>query len=671
MKLGINAFNIRAGGGLVHLIELLSAVNPHEYGFSEIIVWAGTDTINQLPNKNWLTKISVEGLNTGWFYKTWWLFYKFPKEAQQCDILFFPGGSYWGTFKPFVTMLQNMLPFDAKEARRYLSFSVLLYMKWKLLYLSQSLTLKRATGAIYPSLYSKNYIIARVDESHLVKDIVIPHGINMLFSRSNNIIEDDKCQTNIRLLYVSVINVYKHQWHVIDAVNLLRQRGINVSLDLVGPISNKYSGSLLAKAISRVDPDGDFIHYLGEIPYQDLPAIYQAADIFVFASSCESISNIILEAMKTGLPIACSNRSVMPEVLGDAGVYFDPENPLSIADSINLLIDNPTLRIELAAKAADRVSYYSWEKCAQETFSFIANVAESAIYVNKALSADAAKLIVVILTYNEEIHIERAINNVLNFADKVIVLDSYSEDETVAKAQALGVEVIYRKFDNYRNQRQYAIDQFKNKTQWMLFLDADEYLSVELKVEIKEAIKKKNIAGYYIPRKFIFMDKWIRFGGYYPTYLLRLFRPQQASIIRDVNEHITIDGKVAHLKHDFSDHNLNGINHWINKHNHYATFEAEELFAFKLGLDEKLKVNFFIDQASRKQWLRYKIWNRLPIIIRPCLYYFYRYVLRLGFLDGRAGFIYHFLQGYWFYFLIDVKYFELKKIKKDSLMGKS
>ncbi|EKD71437.1 MAG: Glycosyl transferase family 2 [uncultured bacterium] len=272
-------------------------------------------------------------------------------------------------------------------------------------------------------------------------------------------------------------------------------------------------------------------------------------------------------------------------------------------------------------------------------------------------------LTVIILTYNESIHIDRAIKNVSKWADKIIILDSYSEDDTVEKASTFGIEVIYRKFDNYKNQREYAIEYVKNKTEWLFFLDADEYLTEELKQEIKSETIKSDISGYYIPRRFIFMNKWIKWGGYYPIYLLRLFRPEHAYLDGVINEHVKVSGKIDYLKNDFVDHNLKGINSWIEKHNSYATFEALELIRYKAKQYHFKKINIFSTQSERKQWLRYNIWNRLPIVIRPPLYFIYRYFFRLGFLDGKEGFIYHFLQGFWFWLLIDIKYIESKNIK--------
>ncbi len=276
------------------------------------------------------------------------------------------------------------------------------------------------------------------------------------------------------------------------------------------------------------------------------------------------------------------------------------------------------------------------------------------------------KLMVVILTYNEEIHIKRAIENVLHWADSVIVLDSYSQDSTAEIAKNLGAEVIFRKFDDYKNQRQHAIDYCKNLTEWMLFLDADEYLFDELKNEIKLAIKQKSIAGYYLSRRFIFMEKWIKHGGYYPCYLLRLFRPETASINGMINEHVGVNGAVEKLKHDFVDHNLKNIDCWIDKHNKYTHYEAKNLWSLKQKNLNSKKYKLSI-QAERKQWIKQKIWNRLPLLSRSFIYFIYRYFLCLGFLDGKEGFIFHLLQGGWNYFLVDVKYIEMKMREKKNI----
>lgn len=275
-------------------------------------------------------------------------------------------------------------------------------------------------------------------------------------------------------------------------------------------------------------------------------------------------------------------------------------------------------------------------------------------------------LSVIVLTYNEELNIAHSLKNIIDFASDVYVLDSGSTDKTCTIAAEFGTKIFQRKFDNYSNQRNYALKELPIKNEWILFLDADEYLTEELKTEISETLTETEYDGFYLKRRFYFQGKWIKHGGYYPIWILRLFKKEKGFVDRAINEHFKVDGKVGYLKNDFIDDNKKDISEWINKHNSYADYEAMELIsAINQSAKDSQLSNFFGSQVERKRWIREKIWNRfLPPLIRPFIYYFYRYFLRLGFLDGKAGFIYHFLQGLWFPFLIDVKYLELKRKSK-------
>lgn len=262
---------------------------------------------------------------------------------------------------------------------------------------------------------------------------------------------------------------------------------------------------------------------------------------------------------------------------------------------------------------------------------------------------------VVILTFNEEENISRALNNTISWAHQVIVLDSYSEDNTVEIAKSLGAKVVQREFDNYSAQRNYAIQEIQIETDWILFLDADEYLSIELKQEINAELDKPMAEGYYIKRRFYFNGKWIRWGGYYPTWILRLFKKDKGLFQREINEHLVLNGTTSKLKNYFVDDNKKAMNFWWVKHINYAKKEAYSLLE---GNSNNIKVNLLGSQAERKLWIRYRIWNNLPPYIRPFFYFFYRYVLRFGFLDG---FIFHFYHGLVYYMIIDSFYIELKK----------
>lgn len=266
---------------------------------------------------------------------------------------------------------------------------------------------------------------------------------------------------------------------------------------------------------------------------------------------------------------------------------------------------------------------------------------------------------VIVLTLNEELNISYCLKNVTGWADEIIILDSYSTDSTVAIAESLGAKVYFRIFDNYAKQRNYAINDLPIANNWIFFLDADEWLTEELKEEIHNTIAETDYDGFLINRRFYFLNKWIKYGGYYPSWNLRLFRKGIAKVSREINEHVEIMGRVGKLKYDMVDENHKGLTFWLSKHIQYAQLEAQQFSTLN-----DLKIRFGGNPVERKNWIRHKIWNKImPPLVRPFIYFFYTYFLRFGFLDGRVGFIFHFLHDLWFIFLIDV-YFVINKIEK-------
>lgn len=277
-------------------------------------------------------------------------------------------------------------------------------------------------------------------------------------------------------------------------------------------------------------------------------------------------------------------------------------------------------------------------------------------------------LSIIILTYNEEVNISQAVNSVKDWAVDIFILDSGSTDGTVKLAESMGAKVFQRTFDNYAGQRNYALKELPIRTEWIFFLDADEYPTEELKKEISEVLKNTEHDGFNLKRRFYFRGKWIKHGGYYPIWILRLFKKDKGHIEREINEHFVVNGKVGFLKNDFVDNNHKSLDEWIAKHKRYAVFEAEELIKFSKRKAEGRRDEFADlkgSQAQKKRWIRENIWNPLmPPLIRPFIYYFYRYIIRLGFLDGKAGLVYHYLQGLWYPLLIDIKYLELRRKKR-------
>jgi glycosyltransferase involved in cell wall biosynthesis len=374
--LGIDASNIRFGGGVTHLLELLRAAQPQSHGFSRVLVWGGEATLSQLEERPWLVKSHLPLLDRSLWYRAFWQRYRLSALARLtgCDVLWVPGGAYAGSFHPVVTMSRNLLPFEWRELRRFgCSWMTL---KLLLLRLIQTRTFRRADGMIFLTRYARDTVMHVVGAT-AGRSTIIPHGIDERFThppREQLPISSYSLEQPFRILYVSILDMYKHQWHVAQAVALLRAEGTPVVLDLVGPA---YAPALrrLGDTLKRLDPAGEFIHYSGAVPHALLHERYLRHQLCVFASSCENMPNILLEGMASGLPVACSNRGPMPEVLGAAGVYFDPEDPMSIAAALREMIASPALRAKLAHASSEGVRVYSWRRCAEETFGFLSEVA--------------------------------------------------------------------------------------------------------------------------------------------------------------------------------------------------------------------------------------------------------------------------------------------------------
>ena len=376
MQLGIDASNIRAGGGITHLCELLGAAEPERHGIERIVVWGGRKTLELLPERPWLRKVLEPMLDANLFSRLYWQRQHLARRAkQECDLLFIPGGNYHGSFRPFVAMAQNLLPFDRVERLRYgLSF---VQVRLLMLRLGQGRTFRRAAGVIHLTDFARDV----VEKNQIFSDVpsaVVPHGISERFRlepRLPRFLDDCTAARPFRWLYVSIVDLYKHQWHAVEAIYRLRQKGIPVAIDLVGPA---YPPAMrrLERVIERLG-DSEAVRYWGTIPYPDVAHLYREADGFLFASSCETISMILMEAMAAGLPIACSNKGPMTEVLGDAGIYFDPESPDQIADVMEALMRDPDKRAALAANAYARAARFTWGRCANETLSFLAQIAQS------------------------------------------------------------------------------------------------------------------------------------------------------------------------------------------------------------------------------------------------------------------------------------------------------
>lgn len=256
---------------------------------------------------------------------------------------------------------------------------------------------------------------------------------------------------------------------------------------------------------------------------------------------------------------------------------------------------------------------------------------------------------VIILTFNEEIHLERCLKSILKISNDIIILDSYSTDKTLDIAQSYNASIYQNKFVNQSIQLNWALNNCKFSNDWILRLDADEYLTLDLQDEIINKIPflSQDVNGIILKRRLHFLGKWIKYGGNYPIQILRIWKINTCYVEnKNMDEHIYIKyGKTIIFNYDFVDQNLNNIITWSYKHLNYANREL-------------------IDYQDSNFNSQKSIYYKLPILIRPFLYFFYRYFIRFGFLDGFPGLIWHVLQGFWYRFIIDVLILQKKYYTK-------
>jgi len=284
-----------------------------------------------------------------------------------------------------------------------------------------------------------------------------------------------------------------------------------------------------------------------------------------------------------------------------------------------------------------------------------------------------ANIAVVILAYNEAIHLPRALDHIRGFAREIFVVDSFSTDNTVELAKAGGAQVLQHPFQNYARQFEWALENAPISSDWVMRLDADEIIEADLAAEIVAVLPTlpPDVTGVNLHRKTIFQGKFIRWGGRYPLTLLRIWRRGKARIEdRWMDEHMYLtDGRTVTLRGGFSDHNLYDLTFFTAKHNSYASREALDVLNQRLHLFEPqlaLSGQATAKQAKVKRFLKESVYNRLPFEISATLFFLYRYVVQLGFLDGRPGLIYHVLQGFWYRFLVGAKLRELEEAVKHA-----
>lgn len=273
----------------------------------------------------------------------------------------------------------------------------------------------------------------------------------------------------------------------------------------------------------------------------------------------------------------------------------------------------------------------------------------------------------IILTFNEEKNIKACLESALDFAEEIFVVDSGSTDATLDFLKNYPVKVFHHPFENYSKQRNWAFEHIPISCEWILNMDADHRLTEAFKSDVQELFAQgidPQINGILASRKTIFMDKWIKHGGHYPTYHAVLFRKGKGKCEDKVyDQHFKVEGDTLIIKGDIIDLITDSLSTFTQRHNHWSNLEALELFQEKTHAEGTIKASLKGKNPIAKRRYLKNIYERMPLFVRPFLYFVVRYFFRLGFLDGKSGLIFHFLQCFWFRFLIDAKIYELQKQK--------
>lgn len=376
MRVAVDASRNRSGGAKAHLIGILKDGDPSLAGIQEVHVWSYQALLDQLPQEPWLIKHSDPALEKGLLSQLIWQRFVLPKELDRlkCDALLSTDAGTVCRYTPSVVMSRDMLSFEPGEMSRFKWSAA-----WCRLYLlryMQIWSLRAATGQLYLTQYAATMISRYVRNDSNVR--IVPHGVSDAFRHPP---KADTAEPSTELLLVCVSNadLYKHQWVLVEAVFRLRREGFKARLRLVGAGDGRPAAvQKIHDAIGQYDPEGEFVELHGAVSHSRIAELLTDSDVFVFSSSCENMPNTLVEGMSSGLPIACSNRGPMPEVLRDGGVYFDPESVDSVHAALSEMLSSDQLRQRLAERSKKYSEEFSWARCAQETWAYLSHVSNAA-----------------------------------------------------------------------------------------------------------------------------------------------------------------------------------------------------------------------------------------------------------------------------------------------------
>jgi glycosyltransferase involved in cell wall biosynthesis len=375
----VDCSNTYSGGAKTHLKEIFNRIDLGPADMFYTFVGA-TEILNIIPDDDKrVSKITPASLSGLAIRRHLWRMFLLPWLVKRFDLVFYPGGTVTGNPRKSVTMCRNMLPFMRSE---YSSYGLSVYfLKFELLRWIHRRSMNRADGVIFLSEFALEEVAKVCDfpaEETEFKHTMIPHGVTEMFRAERFAFTEcaPKDDRPLRLLYVSGFEVYKHQDIVLKCAKKLRENGLNVEVVFVGG-KNSVAFKRFERVQRKLDPNRTWSIVLGEVAHDEMQELYSGSDLFVFASTCENLPNILLEAMARRIPIVCSETRPMTDILGKGGVYFEPRNADSMAGAILSILRSVAIREEITQIAHERAMKYDWNDCARDTFFYIESILSS------------------------------------------------------------------------------------------------------------------------------------------------------------------------------------------------------------------------------------------------------------------------------------------------------
>jgi len=364
MIIGIDASNLKSGGSITHLKYVLRNVKFTHEKISKIVIWGGEVPVSYIKDDPLIEVVKLKFWDRNSLTRFVWKNILLAFRARNsCDILYVPGGIYLGTFRPFISMFRNILPFH--EIKFNLSDGR--YFRYKILKILLLITFRNSSGIIFISEASREFLNGKFPFLRSKSQKIVHHGVDHEFWQKR---EDSVGGEVVNIIYVSTIDYHKNHIHVIDALQSLIHSGYKIRLHLVGNSFDKcYRKYLPVEA--NIDPESVFIKRYDFISQDKINELYDCSDFFLYASSAETFGQVLLEAMAKKLSIICSDIPTNRELVGDHAFYFDEKSTESISNAVRKALNEEKKRKSFIDKAYKRSLHYSWRKCAEETFSFI------------------------------------------------------------------------------------------------------------------------------------------------------------------------------------------------------------------------------------------------------------------------------------------------------------